>query len=770
MRIKEFGILRYGPLPKRDNIELAGFNLLFGYNEEGKTLTIDALVKLLLGKSSRGFERINRVDEQPEGYLLVEKEGEEDIMFPDMGNLTRITGLTATELRNIFIIRDSDLSISREEDFYKDVTNRLVGLQTEEIDRIITELRYQSSLTLKGDFQNTAPRKLKSRLNAAAKLTDEIDEQIKKLNEINYEKIEEELWDTGTKLDNTEKELDLYEIAQKRDTFHRGQEALEKLENSMKTLKELSAFNREDEQEWQQCENNLTDYNNEIIFLSKRIEEEEKKVSRLEKSVETEQLSLDGLTRDKDQTEELLKPKIIEYKSQEQEIREKKQGGTGRLLSIAAPLATLVFIVSLAGVFLWENGQWAGVSVLLSLVIIMLYGGFIFYVRSDERRLSELLRKIESTASGLKIEAENADGFLDKINEFKEACSERENNIQELQKNMALSKQKKEELEGKLSHLEGKEKDDGKIIEAIKEKTNTENLQDYRNYLRKKEESAQSVKTQQGILANRFGLQKRSASRDFSFWKEKVDAFREYAGKAEGIRYKEHTVRKLKEKRNELKNRKQELGYKLEKYRKETDILERRVNDCLAPEDEHIPCLTVKDLSIAKDKLKDFISFHEKNREYAGEAINIFKQIGEEEEKKVQDLFGAGSAVSRYFREVTDNYYTDVVFNRDKGIVEVRRPDETLLEAWKLSGGTYDQLYLCIRLSLGGELLKGKKGFFILDDPFLKSDTRRLESQLKVLRKITEEGWQIIFFTAKDELKEALNREIESGEVRLIEI
>jgi len=69
MRVKEFSIMRYGPLSNTGRILLHGFNLFWGKNEDGKTLTIDALVKLLLGRSVREFERINRVEENPEGPL-----------------------------------------------------------------------------------------------------------------------------------------------------------------------------------------------------------------------------------------------------------------------------------------------------------------------------------------------------------------------------------------------------------------------------------------------------------------------------------------------------------------------------------------------------------------------------------------------------------------------------------------------------------------------------------------------------------------------------
>ena len=47
MRIKEFAIWKYGPLAGAGKMELGDLNLFFGPNEQGKTLMIDALVKML---------------------------------------------------------------------------------------------------------------------------------------------------------------------------------------------------------------------------------------------------------------------------------------------------------------------------------------------------------------------------------------------------------------------------------------------------------------------------------------------------------------------------------------------------------------------------------------------------------------------------------------------------------------------------------------------------------------------------------------------------
>ena len=52
---------------------------------------------------------------------------------------------------------------------------------------------------------------------------------------------------------------------------------------------------------------------------------------------------------------------------------------------------------------------------------------------------------------------------------------------------------------------------------------------------------------------------------------------------------------------------------------------------------------------------------------------------------------------------------------------------------------------------------------------FIKSDIERLQRQMNVLWKIVDEGWQILYFTAKEEVKEALKKDIMEEKVNLIE-
>jgi uncharacterized protein YhaN len=187
-------------------------------------------------------------------------------------------------------------------------------------------------------------------------------------------------------------------------------------------------------------------------------------------------------------------------------------------------------------------------------------------------------------------------------------------------------------------------------------------------------------------------------------------------------------------------------------------------------EADYLPCATTIDLEAVRDKLREFIGSSEETRDTVLKAMAIFEEIEAEERRKVAELFGPGSPVSHYFGEITGNSYEAVLFNQEQGGIQVRRRDGMLLEAEKLSGGAYDQLYLAIRLALGERILQGTKGFFIMDDPFVKADPTRLQKQIEVLKGISQSGWQIIYFSAKGEMREMVKPLIKRGAVNCVEI
>ncbi len=203
---------------------------------------------------------------------------------------------------------------------------------------------------------------------------------------------------------------------------------------------------------------------------------------------------------------------------------------------------------------------------------------------------------------------------------------------------------------------------------------------------------------------------------------------------------------------------------RMAQFEDDIEEIERKANRALDMKDDFYYCDTFSDLKEIKNKLNKFIKKTDKERENAIEVIEILKEMESEEKKKIAELFGKNSVASKYFNKITDGEYKEVTFNEEKGAIEVKNKKGEVLEASKLSGGAHDQLYFSIRIALAEKLLEKEKGFFIMDDPFIKSDLRRLKTQLKILKDISFKlGWQILYFTAKgEELEEGTTGEIKS--------
>jgi uncharacterized protein YhaN len=84
-----------------------------------------------------------------------------------------------------------------------------------------------------------------------------------------------------------------------------------------------------------------------------------------------------------------------------------------------------------------------------------------------------------------------------------------------------------------------------------------------------------------------------------------------------------------------------------------------------------------------------------------------------------------------------------------------------------LSRSEWAQLYTSIRIAFGEKLLKGEKRFFIVEEPFIHSDTERLLKEFDVLKNLSERGWQTLYFTAKAEVEQGLPKRIDADFIEL---
>lgn len=770
MKVKEFLTIRYGPLKIKTPFQLSDFNLFWGKNEEGKTLTIDALVKLLLGRNIRDFEHIDRVEENPEGYVIIEDDKGKEIKLPEKGDLAKVAGLTPSECRNIFIIRNSDLSIARESEFYTNVTDRLTGLRTEDISSIKNKLRELGKLTRPDSNASLSNSeefgKIKSRIKDAAELIEEIDSLQDKIKKENFDELEVELARHKEEIGETKKQIENLQDARKREKYEKGKDALDKLKRALAKIKDLKIYNEDDEQLWRDCERETNIYGEEKGKLVTELRENEKEFKEISEKLSEKERDFQIYDERKKKIDDEIKPELKNYEMGVGKV--KREETKSRFFTVAAIISAVLLSLSVLGVIMNPSPLLYGllVSFLISTIIFSVLR---FSFTKEKAHFAAIFERIRLSASRFKLDAESPKELYSNIQEFDEGCSRKAKELEEIRKEKGISEEKAKGLrEKRIPEVEEKLRNAKDKIEDIKSKSKEESLQGYTEELRSKQTQERSIGEQKSFLKSLFEEKSEALEENISYWNEEIEDLKRYKDKTKDTKYSEILASELEEKKRGFEKKLQEINDRMVSLQKEMEEVQRKVNEILRLEEEYLYCKTSIDLGAVKDKLQGFIDRNESNKDNVLKATQIFEEIEIEEKEKVSELFGKESSISKYFTEITDGLYEEVMFNQETGEIEVRRRDGAMLEAEKLSGGAYDQLYLSIRLALGEKLLKGKKGFFIMDDPFVKADPDRVEKQIQIVRKISETGWQVIYFSAKKEINDILKRDIDRGAINYI--
>jgi len=759
--------MRYGPLPNTGRISLHNFDLFWGKNEDGKTLTIDALVRLLLGRNVRDFERIDRVEENPEGYVIIEDDKGKEIKLPERGDLTKIADLTPSECRNIFVIRNSDLSIARESEFYTNVTDRLTGLRTEEISKIKEILREMGKITPTGMFRDIRDEKLKTRVENAKNLIEKIESLSRGVKEKRFDELEEESVKLGEKIERIEQKLKSLEDARKREKYEEGKKAMDNLKEALEKFKDLDIYNEKDEQLWGDSEKDIKRYGEEKEKLLAELKEKERELKEISEKLSEVEREFQVFDKRKRKIDDEVKPELKNYEMGVGEVKSKET--KNKFYAVVAITSAILLSISILGLAINTLPIFYGL-VAFFLISTAIFGGLRFTFTQKRAHLNAVFERIKLTCSRFELDAGNAKEIYSKIQKFEEEYDKKTSKSQEI-------KRRKENLEGEIKKLreeripkeEKKIKDAEKKINEVKVKSREESLEEYTKKFELKQELKRKIGEQKSVLKSHFGEKNKELERNISYWDEEIRKLEEYKDKAKDVKYSETHASEQESEKQKLEQELETLKESIKSIQKEMEKVERKANEILRLEEEYLYCKTSMDLEAVKDKLQEFVNESENNKDNVLNVIKIFEEIETEEKEKVSELFGKESSISRYFNEITDGLYEEAIFNQEIGKIEVKRKDGVILEAEKLSGGAYDQLYLSIRLALGEKLLKGKKGFFIMDDPFIKADPDRLQRQIEMLRKISELGWQVIYFSAKGEIKGILEEDIKTG-VNYVEI
>jgi len=777
MKIKEFAIERYGPLHNIKASSLKDFNLFWGENEDGKTLSIDALVKMLLGKKTKEFEKINRVDENPEGFIILEDSQGKEFKLPEKGTLTDFVGLSSMECRNIFIIRNSQLSIGREgreeeSEFYTNVTDRLVGLRTEKIARIRNKLMELGKLTRADSGAELTDReefnKIKSKVKKAKDITERIDNLQEEIKKEGFDLLEERHVLAEEKLMLIEQRLENFEKARKRESYEKAKDAIEKLKKTLADLKKWIAYNRDDAQSWRDLERDIQRDTEERGKLLTELEKNKEELKRIKEELSKREKDFKILEERKKKIDEEIKFELENYRKKRQKSLAKDE--KSKFFVRVALVSSAFLALSISGMIMRPSGFFTAFACLF-LAGMLSSGLYLFFARNERASLKKSFEKIKLELARFKLGDETFEGMLANIQCFEDNIKKKEKELSDIRRDKQILELKIEDLtDVRVPSLSRKIDEAEKKIREIKKKSGEENFSEYIEKLEIKQECQEDLGSYRKLLENFFGGTEAHLDKNISLWEQKIEELEKYKDEARDIKYEESKVTMLKEQKTEEERNLEEIKEKIDCFQNKLKEIEMEINNLSLPTEEFLPCQTSVDLKAVKGKLREFIDEVENQKNAAIEAIKIFEEIESEEKEKVSGLFGRGSAVSKYFNEITSGFYEEVRFDQESGGIKVKMKDGHELEADKLSAGTYDQLYFSIRLALGEKLLKEEKGFFILDDPFIKADPNRLRKQIDVLKTISKMGWQVIYFSAKGEIRDVLQEEINRNCVKYFEL
>jgi len=767
MRIKEFLINRYGPLSYDTPVRLGDFTLLWGENEHGKTLTIDALIKLLLGRNVRDFVLIDRVEEDPSGYVVIEDNEGREVKIPDNGSLTSIAGLSTSECRNIFVIRNSELMIEREDQFYTEITDRLTGLRTTEIERLQDILRVLGRLTPGGSFRNTGIEKLKTRIDSARYTCDNIQTLIEKVNQEQSGNLEKSIVEKEEEIVDIEHQLLLFDEARKRERYEKGKDALGKLKSAVQELEPLEIFNNEDLQLWQECENTTNGANTKNSELAKRLEDNETLLQLRIKERQEKEREFQTISEQKRQIDSDVKPTLENYKGESEKLA--THSASSKFWNPASIVSTALLAISLIACAI---GRVVPLYVLAGILLLTTLLAWVnkFRFQTTSARLAKLIASINLSLSKYELNSDSVEGILSNIQKFEDNHTKMSEELQVMKREEAVLEDRNKNIrEDDIPQEERKIRDSQEKIEGILTSSGMKSPSDYRNQLLSRQAFEKSLDESVSILKSHFGGTSDNLSDNITHWQQEISELENYKDRSQEVHYDEDTVTKLRERETELRDKLGALTSAMEVFRKELEEIEKDTQWILGVEAGHVPCSTTVDLAPTHSKLQEFIDDNESNRENILGVLEILEEIENEEQEKVSELFGGDSTITEHYRDITGGLYQEVLFSQQEK-VRVKQRDGKLIEASRLSGGAYDQLYFSIRLALGDKILKGEPGFFIVDDPFIKADPERLVRQIAMLKSISDKGWQIVYFSAKGEVKDALADDIDNGIVNAIEI
>lgn len=747
MEIREIAIDHYGPLRDIRQWPRPGLQVFYGPNESGKTLLIDAMLKLLLGKGLKDFQNIDRVAGMPQGRVAMTIRGKEYI-FDGKTLLEDVTDISASDLRNIFVIRNKDLQISGQSEYFSRLNDQLTGMDGRRLARLKEVVRILGRMTRASSAAHLSKSQdfdwIGEKVATAEALAADIRAYVDRAREEQLDALENKLEEFRRQLQTTDKQIHLQEQAKSLDQYQQKCRMAEEYARRSQAAEQLQPYTRTKFIELQEKETRSKENRHRAAESKGKLQQLLPELQQQEAEYAEFQAKLAPLEARKGLLDKLIQQTITAA-----------ENPPPLYSAVFWPVA--FFLLAIAALALYLSAQdslpksltaipyWSGAAALLFL-------GIDIGLRSRSQAYRKKHARLVQEGAEVGIIAKT-------IQELAAAAAQQKTGIEEARalqqqrgEKMRLLQRQKAELEESIGEATAQA---AELEREVKEELLRLGVRDLHQFAQRMEEynkAEASCDDLQASLVEAFG----QAPAETGDWHSLLAQIPPPPDP--GIVYIASELSRLREEKDRLIAEIEELRDGLQSHQAE---LSRFAADCLAlPLEKETGCKLpgqfpdLEMLAHSASVLDLFVAKVTGNFNTARNLMGILEEVEAQEQEKTANLVGPDKPVQEIFRTITGGKYTRVALDHKLNI-QVETRDGLELPASALSQGTYDQLYLALRLSLAQDLLADHPGFLILDDAYLCADSTRLEKMLAHLAQLARAGWHILYFTMDERLLRA---------------
>jgi exonuclease SbcC len=760
MRLMTAEIDRYGPLhdcrpPCED-----GVAVLSGPNEAGKTLYLEALLQLLEPEASKIMDPAPRVSEAPTGRIIVENGGDQYECGGDT-SLCDISAIEPRHLQSVFVVQDNDLSLPSDQEYYTSLIEKLGDIHTTEINAIQSELKDRGRLTdarlnISSDQSYNHAGGVHDDAEA---LAEDIREYTGRIEEESLDELEARRLRLKRQLRESRDQLETQKQAKTAAEYERLSGQLETYQSTSDRLTNLESFDRGTLSELRELRNDLNRDRADLEDLESQIESKEDEVEEIEATLEDLETNETGLERRESAVDD-ARTALETYRNHQNEATGAERRLTlTKYVTVAGLLATGG--VGVAGAI---TGSLPALGFGAVLLLTAIGSGVIYYQSSQRLTAFETSREsVLRTARDAGFDVESVEevapaieSFDGQLSQVRDRVTRKDQQLQDAEGELSDLRREKSDLESQITDQEGR-------FEDLLEAADVESIDEYEERVDVREELDSDRQTAKQSLVDRFGTpdaddpdaKARVWEQDLAELVADVEV-----DDVDADTYDESRLQELEEKVERLGEELDDLQAQLTEHDDKLDGFNRRARELntqpFIGRSLGLDSRSKDGLEMLASDLDTVVDGIEEDAELSRKALDVFNRIEAQEEQKLANLFDPDGPASQTFEQVTGGRYTEVAYDAEEHEIVVERRDGRRLTPEVLSQGTKDQLYFATRVSLAQQLLGNESGFLLLDDPFLAADPERLHQGFETLQQLADDGWQILYLTAKQEVSETM--------------